>query len=349
MKALRFYGPGEFDLREIDVPAYGEGDILLKVKAAAICGSDIRMIYNGYKGVSRETPRTYGHEIAGVIEACGKNVTKEYQPGDAVAVAPNMGCGVCDMCVSGNTHLCSEYRAFGINMDGGFAEYVTVPEIAVRQGNLVKIDVSEKFSFSKAAIVEPLSCVFNGFEKLNIRPNDTVLIIGSGPIGIMHAMLARMAGASKIIINDLSEDRLKIVAGFDPFFITYCGDDLKGFIMDQTKGKGVDACITACPAPSAQAMSLELLAMNGRVNFFGGLPAGKDRVELLTNLIHYKQLVVTGSARASLRQYRICMRLVETGVLDIDRIISAEYPIEEYEEAISNARKGIGLKNVFVF
>ena len=349
MKALRFYGPGEFDLKEIDVPSYGDGDILLKVKAAAICGSDIRMIYNGYKGVSRETPRTYGHEIAGVIEACGKNVTKEYRPGDAVAVAPNMGCGVCDMCVSGNTHLCAEYKAFGINMDGGFAEYVVVPEIAVRQGNLVKISVNEKFSFSKAAIVEPLSCVFNGFEKLNISPNDSVLIIGSGPIGIMHAMLARMAGASKIIVNDLSESRLKTVAEFDPFFVTYCGDDLKGFVKDQTGGRGVDVCITACPAPSAQAMSLELMAMNGRINFFGGLPAGKDRVELLTNLIHYKQLVVTGSARASLRQYRTCMRLVESGVLDIDRIVTAEYPLEKYEEAISNARQGIGLKNVFVF
>lgn len=88
-----------------------------------------------------------------------------------------MGCGVCDMCVSGNTHLCPEYKAFGINMDGGFAEYVVVPEIAVRQGNLVKIAIDENMSFAKAAAVEPLSCVYNGFEKLNIRPNDTVLLL----------------------------------------------------------------------------------------------------------------------------------------------------------------------------
>ena len=119
--------------------------------------------------------------------------------------------------------------------------------------------------------------------------------------------------------------------------------------MEQTNGKGVDVCITACPAPSAQASSLELLTMNGRVNFFGGLPAGKDRVELTTNLIHYKQLVVTGSARASLQQYRTCMRLVESGVLNIDGILSAEYPIEDYEKAITAARNGEKLKHIFVF
>ena len=350
MKALLFYGPGEYELKEVPKPTPGQGDILLRVKAAAICGSDIRMIFNGYRGVSHETPRIYGHEIAGIVEEVGSDVADAgYRPGDAVAVAPNMGCGVCDMCVSGNTHLCPEYKAFGINMDGGFAEYVVVPEIAVRQGNLVKIAIDENMSFAKAAAVEPLSCVYNGFEKLNLRPNDTVLIIGSGPIGIMHAMLAKMAGASKVIVNDLNAERLRTVAEFDPFFKTYHGEDLKGYIMEQTNGKGVDVCITACPAPSAQASSLELLAMNGRVNFFGGLPAGKDRVELTTNLIHYKQLVVTGSARASLQQYRTCMRLVESGVLNIDGILSAEYPIEDYEKAITAARNGEKLKHIFVF
>ncbi len=348
MKALRFYGPGEYDLREIPKPRPKCGEILLKIRAAAICGSDVRMIKNGYRDVSKDNPRTYGHEIAGVIEETGNGVPREYQPGDAVAVAPNFGCGVCDMCVSGNTHLCPEYRAFGINMDGGFAEYVVIPEDAVRQGNVTKIDTN-KMTFSEAAVVEPLSCVYNGFEKLAVKPNDSVLVIGSGPIGIMHAMLAKMGGASKIIVNDLNQERLKTVASFDPYFITYCGDDLKGFVMEQTGGRGVDACVTACPAPSAQAASLELLAINGRVNFFGGLPAGRDRVELFTNLIHYRQLTVTGSARSSIRQYRTCMRLVEQGVLDIKKIITNEYPLEKYGEAIAAASRGDGIKHVFTF
>ena len=116
MKPLRFYGKNDYKLEEIEKPSIRQDEILLKVKAAAVCGSDIRMIQNGYAGVTKETPRTYGHEIAGIIEAVGEQVTG-YHIGMSVAVAPNMGCGICDECVAGNTHLCREYKAFGINMD----------------------------------------------------------------------------------------------------------------------------------------------------------------------------------------------------------------------------------------
>lgn len=348
MKALQFYGKNEYSLNEIPIPQIGDGELLLKVKAAAVCGSDLRMIQNGYKDVSRENPRIYGHEIAGTIEEAGKAV-KGYQPGMDVAIAPNMGCGICDACVSGNTHLCSEYRAFGINMDGGFAEYMVIPEAAVLQGNVARVEISEEMTFAKAAILEPLSCVYNGFEQAAIGPCDTVLIIGAGPIGIMHGMLAKMAGAAKVMITDLNENRINICREFDSFFKTYAGDDLKAFVMEETGGKGVSVCITACPSPQAQEQALELLAMNGRVNFFGGLPAGKSRITVDTNQIHYKQLILTGSCRASLTQYRKCMKLVEAGVLDINQIVSATYRLEEYETAFEAAREGRNLKNIFVF
>lgn len=348
MKALQFYGKNDYALTEVPKPEIGSGEILLKVKAAAICGSDLRMIQNGYTGVTKETPRIYGHEIAGIIEQVGEAVSG-YEPGMAVAIAPNMGCGTCDACVSGNTHLCREYRAFGINMDGGFAEYVAVPEAAVRQGNVVPIQIDEDMTFEKAAVLEPLSCVYNGFEQVGIKPCDTVLIVGAGPIGIMHGMLAKMAGAAKVMITDLNENRVAICRDFDSFFTTYSGDNLKEFVMEQTGGEGVSVCITACPSPQAQAQALELLAVGGRVNFFGGLPADRSKVTIDTNMVHYKQLVLTGSCRASLTQYRKCMKLVKAGVLNIDKIVSATYSIEEYEEAITAAKEGRNLKNIFVF
>lgn len=348
MKALQFYGKNEYALKEVDIPQTGKEEILLKVKAAAICGSDLRMIQNGYKGVTPESPRIYGHEISGIIEKVGENV-KRYKEGMTVAIAPNMGCGTCDACVSGNTHLCREYHAFGINMDGGFAEYVVIPEEAVRQGNIVPVTIDEHMTFEKAAVLEPLSCVYNGFEQVGIGPCDTVLIIGAGPIGIMHGMLAKMAGAAKVMITDLNENRVKICQEFDPFFLTYAGNDLKEYVMEQTEGKGVSVCITACPSPQAQEQALELLAVNGRVNFFGGLPAGKSSVTIDTNQVHYKQLVLTGSCRASLTQYRKCLKLVQAGVLNIDKIVSAIYPLEKYEEAFCAAREGRNLKNIFVF
>ncbi len=348
MKALLFYGPNEYELKEIEAPKITSSQILLKVEAAAICGSDMRMIANGYKGVSRETPRIYGHEIAGTIAEIGADVKGSYKVGDRIAIAPNMGCGQCNFCASGNTHLCAEYKALGINLDGGFAEYTVIPEAAIAQGNIVKL--APDMSFEKASVIEPLSCVYNGFEHVFVRPGDSVLVIGAGPIGILHAMLAKTAGASKVILSDLNENRLNMAKSVDPSFIT-CSGDIKDFIFDITGGEGVNVCITACPAPEAQASSLDLLSMNGRVCFFGGLPASKAEVALNTNTIHYKQLTVTGSTRANLDQYRKCVRLVESGALDLDKImaVSKTFTLDQYEEAFEAAKAGTYLKNIFVF
>ena len=347
MKAARLHAIGDFRVDTVPVPTPNGAELLVRIGACGVCGSDIPRIY--VSGTSKQKyPLTIGHEFSGTVVAVGPDADPTLV-GKRGAFFPLIPCRRCDSCLSGNYAMCEDYDYMGSRRDGGFAEYVIIPEKAVRQGNLVKINTGGTMSYAKAAVVEPLSCVYNGFEKLNIRPNDTVLIIGSGPIGIMHAILAKMGGASKVIVNDLNENRLATVSEFDPFFKTYHGDCLKEYIMAETEGRGVDACITACPAPAAQAMALELLAMNGRVNFFGGLPAGRDRVELSTNLIHYKQLVVTGSARASLRQYRTCMRLVESGIIGIDGILSAEYPLEDYEKAITAARRGEKLKHIFVF
>jgi L-iditol 2-dehydrogenase len=207
MLAARLYGPNDLRLEEVSIPEINDNEILLKVKSTAICGTDIRMIVNGAKGVDTNNPRILGHEIAGVIVKVGKNVQK-YTEGMRVAVGPNMGCGVCEMCVSGNTQLCDSYQALGINIDGGFAEYVKVPEKAIIQGNV--IEIAPELSFDEAALNEPLSCVYNGDVRCNIKPGDAVLVIGAGPIGIMHAMIAKMYGAAKVMINDLSEERLEI-------------------------------------------------------------------------------------------------------------------------------------------
>ena len=186
------YGVDDIRLEEIPVPVPQAGEILLKVKAAAVCGTDVRMIKNGAAGIDENHPRILGHEIAGIIEKTGDGVTG-YEKGMRVSVAPNMGCGICDMCVSGNSHLCPDYKALGINLDGGFAEYCIIPAQAVKSGNVCILE--EGVTFDDGAVNEPLSCVCNGFERADIRPGDRVLVIGAGPIGIMHCALALMAGA----------------------------------------------------------------------------------------------------------------------------------------------------------
>jgi L-iditol 2-dehydrogenase len=346
MKAALLFGKEDIRIEELETPSINDNEILLRVKSAAVCGTDIRMFRNGYPGIDASHPLVIGHEIGGVVEKVGKNVSR-YQEGMRVAVAPNMGCGLCDQCVSGNTHLCGHYRALGINLNGGFEEFVRIPESAVRQGNVVEL--AGNVSFDEAAINEPLSCVYNGFSQYKVHPGDSVLIIGAGPIGLLHAKLAKMAGAAKVMINDLSAERLAALTAVDAFFKAVESSRLKEEVMDATQGRGLDVCVTACPAPSAQATALELMALGGRVNFFGGLPKDKEIVPINTNLIHYKQLVLTGSTRASVSQYRKTLSFISSGILSVRELITGRFELGQIDDAIMQAANARGLKSVVVF
>ncbi len=346
MLAAKLHAPGELRVEETEIPTISENEILLQVKSAAICGTDLRLYRYGNPVITKKTPRILGHEFSGVITKAGRNV-KGCKEGEAVTVAPNIGCGICNQCVRGNTHLCPDYRALGIHLDGGFAEYVRIPEAAIRQGNVSKLPPG--VSFVEAALNEPLSCVYNGFLQYKVKPGDTVLIIGAGPIGVMHAKLANMAGAAKVILTDLLEERLALSRQVESKVITVNNKELREKIEKLTYGHGVDVCITACPSPQAQKEALELTAMGGRVNFFGGLPAGKELVTLNTNLIHYKQLVVTGSTRASLSSFRQTLKFIAEDLVDIKGLVSNQYPLTRINEAFQAAEQGRGLKNVIVF
>lgn len=343
MKAARLYGKEKIQVDSIDKPVIDKNEVLLKVKAASICGTDVRMFKNGYKGVDENHPLTLGHEIAGIIEEVGKSV-KGYQKGQRVSIAPNIGCGVCDQCVSGNTHLCANYHGFGIDMPGGFAEYLRIPEEAVRQGNITPLD--EQISFEQAALIEPFSCVYNGQMIAGVYPGDTVLIIGSGPIGIMHAMLAFSKGVSKVIMNDLHESRLKEAKNILPELVTLTSENLADKIFQETAGQGVDLCIVAAPAPQAQTQSMHYMNTNGRLLFFGGLPKDRENVSLNTNLLHYKQLRIFGCTRASLSSYRMSEKLVNSGRVPLERLITERLSIDEFDQALDNAENAVGLKNV---
>ena len=346
MKAAQLYGKEDLRIVEIEKPLITADEVLLKIRASAICGTDVRMLRNGHKAASASNPLTLGHEISGEIDAVGANIAA-YKPGDRVAVAPNLGCGVCDLCVSGNTHMCRDSEALGVTIPGAFAEYMVIPAEAVRQGNICLI--GDNTSFEEAALAEPFSCVYNAFELYGVNPGDSVVIIGAGPIGLMHAKLARMAGAGKVIINDLNADRLAECREIDPSFITMDGNNFEEKLMNETGKKGADVVITACPAPAAQQAALRIAAVFGRVNYFGGLPAGKSEVALDTNEIHYKQLTITGMTRQSLRQFRTCLSLIEQNLVSVSDLISTKSALGDLEEAINRSARGEGLKNMIVF
>ncbi len=345
MKAARLLGKLKVEVSDVPIPKISDDEILLKVKAASICGTDVRMYKNGYKDVSEENSLIIGHEFAGDIAKVGKNV-KGFKVGQKVAVAPNIGCGTCDLCVSGQTHLCGDYDAFGVTMDGGFAEYVKIPKNAIIQGNLSLLDAD--ISYQEAALVEPLSCVYNGQKRINILPGDDVLIIGMGPIGIMHIMVAKLFGAGKIFVNDLSQDRLKKAKELIPDIIVI-KENIKEELEKQTMKGGVDVCIIAAPAAAAQMQSLSYMNMNGKLLFFGGLPKDRENVSINSNLIHYKQLSIHGCTKQSVYDYRLCAKLVNDRRIPLGLIMSDTYSIDQFNEALENAAAAIGLKHVIEF
>lgn len=340
MKAARLLGKDDLRVISVPDPVTGEGDLLVRVRAALICGTDVRMLKNGAKVL----PITLGHELAGVVEEVGSAV-HGYRTGMAVAVAPNYGCGVCDECVAGRTHHCAKLQAIGIHVDGGFAEHVRVPAAAVAQGNVCPIP--EGLSFGEAALAEPFSCVYASFERARLAPGEAVLIIGAGPIGLMHAKLYRMAGAGLVMIHDLNEARLAVCAREDPSFVTLGPDGVKERVLELTHGRGADVIVTAASSAATQQLAFQLPALDARVIFFGGLPPGKEIVPLDTNVIHYKQITVTGTTRQSLAQYRQALRLLASGRLPVRSVITAMVPLEKAPEAFAAAARGEGLKSGF--
>ncbi len=346
MRAARLYGKEDLRVEDVPVPAIGPGEILLRVKSVALCGTDVRMYRNGARGATPDNPLILGHEVSGVIEKLGAGVSG-YSEGERVAVAPNMGCGVCDACVSGNTQLCPTYKAFGINLPGGFAELMKIPEPAVRQGNVAVIPPGA--GFTEAALVEPLSCVYNAFQRARVSAGDTVLVIGAGPIGLMHAKLALMGGAAAVLMNDISAERLALCTKAEPSITAVPAGPVVERVKELTGGRGVDVCITAAPVPEIQVTALQVAAVNGRVIFFGGLPEGKSQVTLDTNLIHYRQLIVSGTSRSSLIQYRQTLGLVASGAVKVADLVTATCGIEDVRASIEQVMQGKGLKNVIQF
>ena len=195
MLAAVYHGPNDLRVEQVSVPKAGTGELVLRVATASICGTDLRILGGHHRMYPDGTIRIPGHEVVGTVAEIGAGLAG-YALGQRVFVAPNMGCGHCRECVSGANNLCVNYDAIGITLDGGFAEYMRVPAQAVLQGNVMPI--ADDVDAAVAALVEPFACVLRGQNALHIQPGDVVLVIGAGPIGIMHTKLARARGAGPL-------------------------------------------------------------------------------------------------------------------------------------------------------
>jgi L-iditol 2-dehydrogenase len=331
-------------VEEVAIPEIVPDELLVKVLAASICGTDLRIFHGNHRMYAPGTVRIPGHEVVGTIAAIGKDLTG-FHEGERVFVAPNMGCGHCAQCVSGNNNLCTSYDAVGVTIDGSFAEYMRVPANAVRQGNVIQ--VSESVDPAVAALMEPFACVLRGQNAVKVKPGDVVLVIGAGPIGIMHTKLAKASGAGRVIVSEPLADRAAQAArmGADRV-INPSHEDLQAVMDQESGGKGADVIIVAAPVHAAQESALTLAAIGGRINFFGGLPKDRPTITFDSNLVHYKELVITGTTACSTNDCWQATRIVNSGLIDLSDLVSRRFALKDAVEAFAVAEDRKSLKIV---
>ena len=344
MLAAVYHGPEDLRVEMRPVPGLESGEVLLKVLSTGICGTDIRILHGAHRKYTPGTVRIPGHEAVGDIVELGADVTG-LEVGQRVFMAPNMGCGHCRQCISGNNNLCANYDAPGITFDGSFAEYMRIPSAAILQGNLIHI--SKEVDPAAAALIEPFACVLRGQDAVHIQPGESVLVVGAGPIGIMHVMLAQLRGAGCVIVSELIPERAAQVREFGADrVVNPSEEDLAAVIDEQTNSAGVDVAIVAAPAHRAQEAAVELAAIGGRINFFGGLPKDRPTIQLNSNLVHYKELIITGTTACSTQDCQRAAAIVNSDRIDLSKLIGARFPLSEAVEAFSVAESGMSLKVV---
>jgi len=342
MLAAVYHGPGDLRVEEVSLPQIGAGEILVKVLSASICGTDLRIFHGNHRMYPPGTIRIPGHEVVGTIAEIGAGL-EGFVTGERVFIAPNMGCGHCAQCVSGNNNLCANYGAIGVTMDGGFAEYMRVPARSVQQGNVIQ--VSESVDPAVAALMEPFACVLRGQNALKIQTGEIVLVIGAGPIGVMHTKLAKVRGAGRVIVSEPITDRVVQARrmGADRA-VNPLEEDLKAVIAEESHGRGADVIIVAAPVHAAQESALTLAAIGGRINFFGGLPKDRPTINFDSNLVHYKELVITGTTACSTDDCWQATRIVNSGLIDLSDLVSQRFPLREAASGFAAAEDRKSLK-----
>lgn len=340
MIAAVFHGPHEIEVREVDVPEIGPHEVLVRVGANTLCGTDGRVL-RGEKTKGVRRPSILGHEFAGHVAEVGKRV-QDFEVGTPVAMAPVIPCRRCFNCQNGMENACLNRQAMGYEFDGGLSEYVRIPSVALEAGNLFA--TREDLPAEYLALTEPLSCCVNGHRRSRIHLDDAVLILGAGPIGLFHLQLALLGGAQTVMVSEPSVSRRNYAAQLGAHVtVDPHTEDLPSVVTETTRGLGADSTIICIGIPQLVNDALSMTRKGGRINVFAGL-AGRGWAEVEANLIHYNELEVTGTTAARRSDYEIALRLIESGRIDVRPMVTDRFSLKETARAIARADSGEGLK-----
>jgi D-arabinitol dehydrogenase (NADP+) len=318
MKAMNVLKPGSLALEERTVPVPGAGEVLIKVMACGICGTDIHIYRGEYLGSYPVVP---GHEFSGTVEAVGSGIVR-FRPGDRVAVEPNVACDNCTSCLNNRQNFCLNWQGIGVTRPGGFAQYALAPERAVFSiGDL---------DFAEGAFMEPLSCVLHGLERARIPAGANIVVLGAGPIGILLLQTALHLGATAATVAEKNPARLA--------FARTCG--AKGVVssLDDLEKDGYDLVIDATGSPAVMARTIDFARPGGTVLLFGVPPTGA-KMEIEPFVIFRKGLTVL-SSYTSVRNSFQALRLMQEGKVSVKQVVSHRLPLEDFRRGIELIETG---------
>ncbi|MGH9605224.1 MAG: zinc-dependent dehydrogenase [Terracidiphilus sp.] len=336
MRAVVYHGINDMRIETIPVPRIGPGELLIKVATCGICGTDLKKIHMG----SHSAPRVFGHEMAGVVAAVGEGVTR-YAAGDRVMTFHHVPCGECYYCRKNTPAQCPLYKKTGVTAGfepagGGFAEYIRVMDFVVSNGGVVQIP--DGIPFEQAAFVEPLNTVLKGVKLLNLASDDTVLVIGQGPIGLMHAALSRRIGA-RVLTSDLFPERHAIAQKFGLSNPIHAGtENVVERVFAETDGRGADAVILAVGGNALIRTAMDAVRPGGRVMLFAQTQHGEATIDPAAVCVDEKTLL--GSYSSSFPILGEVTDLVFAGYrngFDLTELISHRFSLEQAVEAIDIA------------
>jgi L-iditol 2-dehydrogenase len=342
MRATIFHAPGTVTVEDRPPPEVGPGEVRLRVGAASLCASDVR-VYKGEKhAMAGVVP---GHEIAGVIDVVGEGID-HLAEGQRVILCPIIACERCRFCLVGRRNRCLNRRTLGYDLDGGFAEHLLVPASLVRTGHVLRIP--DALPLDVAALVEPSACVLASLDLCAVAAGSSMAIVGAGPMGLLHLLLGRAAGAGPIVVSEPNRTRREIAARWGADLVVDPGsEDVTAAMMGLTDGYGADAVIVSVGVAALVPPALELVRKQGAVNLFAGFPPDSS-IPFDPNLVHYSEINLTGSQNATTDQYRRTVALLPS-VPHIDEVVTNRYDIEHAPEAYASRLAMDGLKSLVHF
>lgn len=322
MLAAMFYAPMDVRLERRPIPQAGPGEVLLQVGAATTCGTDVKTYRRGHPLLLRHTPAGLGHEVAGVVAAIGTGVT-QCREGDAIVVANSAPCQQCFYCRRGKYSLCEDL----LFLNGTYAEYLLVPERIVRQ-NLYQL--APGTSFVAAALTEPLACALHGVDASEIAQDDTVVVLGSGPLGLLLAATAKLRGA-RIIVTGRGTQRLALAQQFGADIVIdvsslSISEQLEAVRKETDAQRGADIVIEAIGTPETWRLAADMTRPGGLVNLFGGCASG-TQVTLETHSLHYSELTIKGVFHHTPAYFAQALELITSHHIDVETLITARVPL----------------------